>query len=63
MDSLVVYPMPRVDRHVILLLRENEVEAVELDITDEDRAAFAACIPLAKWQKAHDDDWRKRRAA
>jgi hypothetical protein len=63
MDSLVVYPMPRVDRHVILLLRENEVEAVELDITDEDRDAFRACIPLAKWQKAHDDDWRKRRAA
>jgi hypothetical protein len=63
MGSLVAYPMPRVDRYMILLLHEDEVEEVPLDIDDLDWQAFQSCIPLSKWQKAHDKDWLLRKKA
>jgi hypothetical protein len=56
------YPMPTVDRHVILLITDTKVKSVELHIDDEDRAAFRACIPLSRWNKAHANDWKRRAA-
>lgn len=53
--SKVSYPMPPVDRYVILLVDERRVTPVEIEIDDADRAAFQACIPLAAWKKSHDD--------
>ena len=50
--SPVAYPMPRVDRYVILHVTANGVNPVELDIDDLDREALAACLPLARWHKA-----------
>lgn len=48
-DSTLAYPMPNVDRYVVLWVTERGVEPIELDIDDLDRAAFAACIPLSQW--------------
>lgn len=58
--SAVSYPMPQVDRYVILLVSDDGVEPVEIEIDDADRAAFQACIPLAAWKKSHES---RRRAA
>jgi hypothetical protein len=56
--SLEDYPMPAIDRYVVLHVTESGVEPIELDLGDEDRAALAACIPLARWKAAHEKKWR-----
>jgi genome maintenance exonuclease 1 len=57
-DSPVAYPMPAVDRHVVLLVTDDGVEPVEVEIDDSDRAAFLACIPLARWKASHERKWK-----
>lgn len=57
--SKASYPMPAVDRHVILLVDDAMVSPVEVEVTESDRAAFLACIPLSRWKAEHD----RRRAA
>jgi len=58
--SPTAYPMPAVDRYVVLHVTEAGVEPIELELNDDDRAALAACIPLSRWKAAHE---KKRRAA
>lgn len=55
--SPVTYPMPRIDRYAVLHLTDR-MEVVELGITDEDRDAFRACIPLSRWKASHEKKWR-----
>lgn len=56
--ATVAYPMPAVDRYVVLHVTESGVEPIELDLTDDDRAALAACLPLSRWKAAHEKKWR-----
>lgn len=56
--SKVSYPMPPVDRYVVLLVDDAMVTPIEVEPTDEDWEAFRACIPLARWKKTHDK-WGK----
>lgn len=53
-DGTVSYPMPAVDRYVILRVDADRVEPIEVTPTEDDRAAFLACIPLARWKAIHD---------
>ena len=32
--------------------------SIEVDIDDEDRAAFLACLPLSRWKTRHERKWR-----
>ena len=54
-DSPVAYPMPAIDRYAVLHVTDAGVRVIDLEPTEEDRAAFRACIPLSAWQKAHKD--------
>lgn len=51
-DSPTAYPMPVVERYVVLHVTDEGVRVIDVDITEEDRAAFLACIPLAAWRAA-----------
>lgn len=44
------YPMPAIDRYVILHVTAKEVREVELNVGDAERHAFMACVELAKWR-------------
>lgn len=56
--SPTAYPMPSVDRYVILHVTESGVEPIEVEPTDADREALRACIPLAAWKAAREKKWR-----
>ena len=51
-DSPAAYPMPLVERYVVLHVTDEGVRVIDLDVTDADRAAFRACIPLSAWLTA-----------
>lgn len=52
------FPMPHVDRYVVLHVTEAGVSPIELEVTDEDREALRACIPLSRWKAAREKKWR-----
>lgn len=56
--SPTAYPMPSVDRYVVLHVTESGVECIELEPTEDDRTALRACIPLAAWKAAKEKKWR-----
>ena len=58
-EAKVSYPMPAVDRYVVLLVDDAMVTPMEVEPTERDWAAFRACIPLAEWKAEHSG----RRAA
>ena len=43
------YPMPTIDRHVILHVTTSGVREVELSVGDLEYRAFLACITLSEW--------------
>lgn len=47
-----VYPMPRVDRHVIIHVTEDGVREVEINIGMAERAAFLDCLDLWHWNQS-----------
>jgi hypothetical protein len=47
--SPVAYPMPAIDRYVILHVTATGVREIEIPIGDDDRTAFYACLALSKW--------------
>jgi hypothetical protein len=57
--GLEAEPMPPVDAHYILLVRPDGCEAIRHDITDEDRAHFAALVETYRrvWR------WREQEEA
>jgi hypothetical protein len=48
-DSPVAYPMPPIERYAVLHVTDDGVRVVDLDIDDDDRAAFRACVILSGW--------------
>lgn len=56
--SPTAYPMPSVDRYVVLHVTESGVETIELEPTDDDREALRSCIPLSRWKAAKEKRWR-----
>lgn len=50
--SPVAYPMPSIDRYVILHVTETEVREIEISIGDIDVQAFYACIALHEWAES-----------
>ena len=51
-DSPVAYPMPTVERYVVLHVTERGVFPIDVDVDAQDWEAFMACIPLSRWQAA-----------
>ena len=51
--SEIAYPMPPIDRYVVLHVTEDGVREIEVDVDDADREAFLACLPLSRWKKSH----------
>jgi hypothetical protein len=54
--SEIAYPMPRIDRHVVLHVTESGVREIEIEVTAADRDAFASCLPLYRWKKAQKEN-------
>ncbi len=50
--SPVAYPMPTVDRYVVLHVTGNNLRAIDVEVTDVDRFAFLAAVELAHWREA-----------
>ena len=50
--SPVAYPMPPVERYAVLHVTDGGVRVIDVDIDDDDRAAFRACLPLSRWHAA-----------
>jgi hypothetical protein len=55
-DSLIAYPMPPVHRYVVLHVTEAECRPIDIAVTDLDREAFRACLPLSRWKAATKDE-------
>jgi hypothetical protein len=47
--SPVAYPMPDIDRYVVLHVTTEGVQEIDIDITDRERLAFFACLSLSEW--------------
>jgi len=54
--SPVVWPMPHVERYVVLHVTDEGVRVIDVDVDDDDRAAFRACIPLSRWRASRGRD-------
>jgi hypothetical protein len=50
--SPIAYPMPRIERYAVLHVTDAGVRVIDVEVDDEDRAAFRACLPLARWHGA-----------
>lgn len=50
--SPTAWPMPTIERTVVLHVTERGVEVVEVELDDTDREAFRSCIPLSRWVAA-----------
>lgn len=50
--SPVAYPMPAIDRYAVLHVTEGGVRVIDVEVDDDDRAAFRACLPLSRWHAA-----------
>jgi hypothetical protein len=48
-----VWPMPPIERYVVLDTKEAGVRVIDLDIGAEDVEAFRACLPLHHWRTNH----------
>ena len=48
----VAYPMPTIDRYVVLHVTDAGVRVIDVEVDDDDRAAFRACLPLSRWHTA-----------
>lgn len=48
-DSPRAYPMPAVERYAVLHVTDGGVSVIDVDVDDEDREAFRACLPLSRW--------------
>jgi len=46
------FPMPPVDRYVVLHVTANGVREIEVPIGDADRQAFYACMNLTEWSNS-----------
>lgn len=49
MGSPVVYPMPKVDRYVILHVTESGVREIEVPVGESEQIAWTACCALYRW--------------
>ncbi|MGH2511387.1 MAG: hypothetical protein ACRDGQ_01730 [Candidatus Limnocylindrales bacterium] len=54
--SELTYPMPRIDRHVVLHVSETGVREIELEVSQSDREAFGAALVLSRWRKSHKEN-------
>jgi hypothetical protein len=52
MVPATVYPMPKVDRHVILHVTADGVREVEVAVGIKEKIAWASCIELAEWRES-----------
>ena len=52
MGGTTVYPMPPVDRWVLLHVTEEGVREIEVNIGDRERIAWYAALALYKWMQA-----------
>ena len=52
MGSPTMYPMPKVDRHVLLWVTEAGVREIEVNIGEAERVAWYATIALYRWMQA-----------
>ncbi len=50
--SPVAYPMPAIDRYAVLHVTDGGVRVIDVEVDDDDRAAFRACLPLSRWHSA-----------
>jgi len=50
MAPATVYPMPKVDRHVILHVTADAVREVEVTVGSLEQIAWLACLDLATWR-------------
>jgi hypothetical protein len=48
-----VWPMPAIERYVVLDTKEDGVRVIDIEITAEDVEAFRACIPLHHWRASN----------
>ena len=49
-DSDTAYPMPTIDRYVIIHVLADTVREIEVPVGDAERQAFLACCDLAAWR-------------
>lgn len=47
-----MYPMPQIDRYVILHVTADKMREVELNVGQAEREAFLACVSLARWRES-----------
>jgi hypothetical protein len=47
-----VFPMPAVERYVILHVTLDGVREIEIPVGDHDRTAFLACLALSEWSNS-----------
>ena len=48
----LAYPMPTIERYVVLHVTDAGVRVIDVEVDDDDRAAFRACLPLSRWHAA-----------
>lgn len=51
MGSEKAYPMPAIDRYVVLHVMPDGVKEIEITVGAAERQAFLACIDLSEWRK------------
>jgi hypothetical protein len=50
--SPIAYPMPSIERYVVLHVTDAGVRVIDVEVDDDDRAALRACLPLSRWHTA-----------
>ena len=50
--SPLAYPMPAIERYVVLHVTDTGVRVIDVEVDDDDRAALRACLPLSRWHTA-----------
>ncbi len=48
----LAYPMPTIERYVVLHVTDAGVRVIDVEVDDDDRAALRACLPLSRWHAA-----------
>ena len=44
--------MPPIERYAVLHVADGGVRVIDVEVDDDDRAAFRACLPLSRWHTA-----------
>jgi hypothetical protein len=51
-SSPLAYPMPSIERYVVLHVTDAGVRVIDVAVDEDDRAALRACLPLSRWHTA-----------